>query len=203
MELPQPPAPEGDDADVEPRLSPRERVANRAFRAAVFGLAFAPLLIYAGALLIRMRFVRGPLEGRARRRAMVATLIVLALPAISAVFIVLLLVPRDPRADLREFPHPPEMVGVWEGVLQDPAGETRIEIRLRGDATMRYRESGASTMDCRGYWCYADRRLYLQATRVKEGGQDWLERLVSWRAHMPNENELVLEICSLKRVAAR
>jgi len=58
-------------------------------------------------------------------------------------------------------------------------------------------------VDYRGFWCYADRRLYLQATRAKKGGQDWLDRIVSWQAHMPNEDELVLEVCRLKRVAGR
>src|SRR5262245_35082941 len=153
LELSQPTPPDADESDVEPRLSPRERVAERAFRAAVFGLIFVPLLVYAGALLIRMRLARGRLEGKARRRAIVATLIVLAIPAFIVTLVVLLLVtPVDPRPDLRDYPHPPQMVGLWAGAVQDPAGETRIEIRLRGDATMRYRENGAATADCRGYW---------------------------------------------------
>lgn len=204
LELSQPTAPAADESDAEPRLSPRERAAERAFRAAVFGLIFPPLLVYAGALLVRMRRARGRLEGRARRRAVVATLIVLALPAFIVGFVILLLVtPVDPRPDLRDFPHPPEMVGVWEGIVEDPAGATRIEIRLRGDATMRYRETGAATVDCRGYWCYAERQLHLQATRAAQGPQDWLKRIVSLDARMPNDNELVLEICRLKRVAGR
>jgi Putative prokaryotic signal transducing protein len=69
-----PPEDDGSE-DPEPELTGRERAAERAFRAAVFGLLFFPLQFYASFVLLNVLFSSETLAGRARGRAFVAAAI--------------------------------------------------------------------------------------------------------------------------------
>ena len=64
-----------DEDDEEEVLSEREQTANRAYRAAVFGLLFFPLEAYALWLFIRVARTRDSLAGKLRVNAKVGALI--------------------------------------------------------------------------------------------------------------------------------
>jgi hypothetical protein len=65
---------ESQDAEDEP-LTPSEENADRAFRAAVFGLLFLPLQLYVSWLLLNIFFSNEPLRPRQRSRALLAGVI--------------------------------------------------------------------------------------------------------------------------------
>jgi hypothetical protein len=70
----EPPPPRLEE-DEEPAENERSKQAGRALRAALFGLLFCPLEFYAFYLLMDVYGAEEPLEGRARRHVMYASLI--------------------------------------------------------------------------------------------------------------------------------
>lgn len=81
-------APEPDDP--EPILTAREQDAHRAFKGAIFGMLFWPLLVYVAWLLIRVYGSEERLEGQARQRAWLAAAI--TFPFLIAILLTLRLV---------------------------------------------------------------------------------------------------------------
>lgn len=57
------------------RLTPREELAERAFRAAVIGTVLPPVQLYATWLVLRLVFSRGPMRSRFFWRGLIAALI--------------------------------------------------------------------------------------------------------------------------------
>ncbi len=107
-------------ADEEPEkpLSDRAINANRAFRAAVFGLLFWPIELYAAYVLFKVYRSSEMLGGRPRTLAKLASMI--AATAIVAPLVVSLAFLRSPSSsqpeiNLRDLPHPDVVVGTWEG----------------------------------------------------------------------------------------
>lgn len=194
-EKPLPPAPtEANEDAAESGLSHREKNAQRAFRATVFSLLFFPLLPYAYWLLYRVYRSHGRLAGPPRRHAILAAVGALAVPVLFAgAFIAALLTPKSDALDLRNYPHPVELVGIWTGAEQTNRGEVQITLELRGNAHVRFREAGATDSDSTGYWCYTNHSLFLQIKKTKHGGEDYLKRLISWSMVSCKDNELLLD----------
>ncbi len=67
----------GDESEDEQPESDRQKLVNRAFRAAVFGMLFAPLEFYAFWLLLQVCVSREPLDPRSRKRSLAAAAICL------------------------------------------------------------------------------------------------------------------------------
>lgn len=61
--------------EARSRLTPREELAQRAFRAAVIGTVLPPVQIYATWLILRVLFARGPMQPRYWFRTLIAVLV--------------------------------------------------------------------------------------------------------------------------------
>lgn len=57
------------------RLSPREELAERAFRTAIIGLVLPPVQVYATWLIIRVALAKGPMKGRFWVRSFIALVV--------------------------------------------------------------------------------------------------------------------------------
>ncbi len=159
-----------DEDDEEEVLSEREQTANRAYRAAVFGLLFFPLEAYALWLFIRVARTRDRLAGKSRVNAKVGALImVLGILGTCATVSFFIFTPREPALDLRALPHPEVLAGTWEGAGLVDRAECRLWLMLKEDGRLHYRESGSIESECKGAWAFKDGRLLLQCERHLNG----------------------------------
>jgi hypothetical protein len=141
------------DDDEEPAeiLSDREKAANQAARAAVFGLIFWPLEIYAIGLLLWVYFGPGKLEGRPRTNAKLASWIILPLLLFLCLVVVAIVYgPPQPGLSLRKLGHPDVMIGTWEGSFASERGEIRLAMTLESTGKIHYKETGAADTECTG-----------------------------------------------------
>ena len=64
-----------DESEDEQPESDRQKLANRAFRGAIYGIFFAPIEFYAFWVLLQVCVSREPLDSHSRKRALVAAAI--------------------------------------------------------------------------------------------------------------------------------
>ena len=162
-------------------LSEREKNANRAMRAAVFGLLFFPLWGYAALLLLKIYSSPEKLEGRPRAYAKAATgimgagLLVAVLVAAMIIF-----VPARPQVDLRDFAHPESMLGTWEGTYQGGDGKMSLTLQINRNGTVRRRESGADEIDCKGTWAFDNWTFYVRYDRFLKGNDPFQGQILGF-----------------------
>jgi hypothetical protein len=158
----------------EEDLSEREKNANRAMRAAVFGLLFFPLWGYAALLLLKIYSSPEKLEGRPRAYAKAAALIMGAGLVIAVLLAVMIIfVPARPQVDLRDYAHPEAMVGTWEGTYQSDQRKMTCVLKINRNGTVHCRESGADEIDCKGTWAFDNWTFYVQYDRFLKGKSPW------------------------------
>jgi hypothetical protein len=159
-----------DESEDDEVLSEREQDANRAARVAMAGLIILPLLAYALFLLVKVYFSREKLEGRPRSNAVMAACITLPVFAILGVAVAALFRgPVSHEVDLRDFPHPSSMIGVWNGTFPIKEGEVGLTMTLRGSGKLLYKERGAADVECTGTWAYDNWTLWLRYDRFVRG----------------------------------
>jgi hypothetical protein len=186
-----PPARE-EDEDEKP-LSPREKLATKTFRMAIFGLVFPLLLPVALLLFGRLCFSKGELQGLPRRHAKFAGVILgclLLFPL--ALCAGVLFFPSD-EVNLRDLPHPDVLVGNWAGQRTFANDEVTIEMELRPDGKLRYQESGALGVDAIGTWAYVNYSLCIRLDRFKEGTRPWQGKIVGWELKRCTDHDMILK----------
>jgi hypothetical protein len=160
--------PVDDEPEKEPSV--RETNANRAFRAAVLGLLFWPIELYAVYVLFKVYRSSEILVGRPRTLAKLASVITGA-AILSPVLALWLFVrgPITPEVDLRELPHPEVLVATWEGKFMRADAEVRVSMQLRQNGNIHYRETGPAPVDCDGTWAYKNRVFLVRYDRYLKG----------------------------------
>lgn len=126
--------------------------------------------IYGTSLLVRVYPSRKSLPKKSRRRVRIAAVLnVCFYLTLLAMFVTLLLPPRQRDDDLRRFEHPPGLVGTWE--FKSPDGKVHVELILKANGDARYRQISESKWDFRGSWCLQDWYFYVRMERLLGG--DW------------------------------
>ncbi len=187
-------------------VSSRERDAERALRAAVFGLAtvllFLPFELYAVWLLWRVWRSREPLDAGSRRRAKGAALIsiplVLAPVALLGTIIVLALLGKlssEPQVNPRDLNRPIALWGTWEGTLGAEDGGGKVVMELKPDGTMIYtrRTGGNPPFVFVGSWGYANHGLVYRIETVHEGDVSQKGKVYLWPVERRGDGEVWLE----------
>ena len=170
------------DDEAEKPLPDRAENAKRAFRAAVFGLLFWPIELYAIYLLIKVYFSREKLIGRPRTLAKLATLIVATF--LIAPVVALLVLARvspgssDKESPLRGFAHPEVLVGTWREKPARAGNPLGVSMSLRANGDIYYSESGASPVACEGTWAYQDYKFLVRFDRFLKGDRPYKGKLL-------------------------
>ena len=179
------------EEDEGPRLSHREKLATRAFKATVCGLIVVFLLPYGAYLWFRVRRSHGRLEGRPRLHYrwtgwLLGSLI--ALPALAILAAVLF--PRSDEVDLRNFGHDSSLVGRWTGKIPIGRGDVIFEMDLAPDGALHYRETGAADLDCSGDWAFTNHTLFFRLKRCRRGDDPLQGKIGGWSLEKYTHDEI-------------
>jgi hypothetical protein len=190
--------PPHDEDGEEEWTSPREQDASRALRAAVVGLFLPPLQLYATWLLLRVWLTRGRLDDRGRHRAWVAAGINGVVVGAFCLLVGGILFGKpghpDDWIELRDYRHPPRMVGQWQAWIADERGKGLVELDLGTDGRFRYRRQGLPPLAGTGTWGYLDNRLLFRIDHLTEGQWARQGRIVGWRLESLTDTVMVLEM---------
>ena len=179
--------------DEEEVLSEREKNGNRLARASVFGLLFLPIQFYALWLLVKVYFSSDKLEGRPRTNAILGGGITLVFFGGCFVAVVMLMRgPFEPYVNLAELPHPPILVGNWEGKIPGEKGEIKVAMNLRSVGMIQYSESGPDEIEGRGTWAYKDQVLLMRLDRFLKGNSSYKRKLLSYPMPEFKQSEMTL-----------
>jgi hypothetical protein len=180
-----------DEEEAEDNPDPREKLAERAFRATIFGLVLLPLLPFGLVLWLQALFMPGRLEGWYRRYMYFMGVVFLA------PFLLLLFAIRVPGTNTSErmdgLDRPFELVGVWERNEQARRGPALHQLFLGIDGGMRYKISGAEPLDYDGLWG-TDKKglhLYFAASRIED--VSLLGRIMVWKIVETGEQQVVFD----------
>jgi hypothetical protein len=174
-------------ADESPS-STRAEDARRAFRAAVLGLFFPPVQLWASLVLLQVAFSREKLEARPRRQAVIAAVINVSV----YLFVILLFlspwINRYPgEVNPLLFAHPREMAGTWV----HETGATELELRPNG--RLRYLDLEEPNCEFSGTWGLGDFVFVFNVSRLTKPGHGFESgRSYSWQLSHFNEREIVL-----------
>jgi hypothetical protein len=186
-----------DAAEEEPPPSPREEDAERALRAAAFGLLLPPLELYATWLLVKVLLSREPLDRRARRRALAAAALNLTLIAGLVLLVVSLfwaaLHPARNQIDLLRLRHPERMVGLWAMTFSANGHQGVEELELRPDGRLAYRASGPNPRQASGSWGYEDSWFLFRLERFTEGDWEGRGQVITWRLKQLTAEQMTFE----------
>jgi hypothetical protein len=184
-----------EDEDEEEVLSDREKTANKAARAAVLGLLFWPLEVYALWLLLKVYSSPQRLTGRPRTKVKLATWITIPVTVFLCLAVVMLIAgPVGPSVDLRELPHPQALVGTWEGTYGGENGKVRVFMQLRSNGVIRYEESGAAETECTGTWGYQNHTFLVCYDRYFKGDSPLKGKLGRYDMEGVREAEMFLRL---------
>jgi hypothetical protein len=179
------------DEEPETPVSDRAINANRAFRAAVFGLLFWPIELYAAYVLFKVYRSRETLAGRPRTLAKMALLIVAtAIVAPVLVSLVFLRSPAQPEIDLRALPHPAILVGTWQDKNLLAGASVRISMRLHENGEIHYSERGGSPVECEGTWGFTDYSFLVRYDRYLKGDRPYKGKLLRYELKDFRGNEM-------------
>jgi hypothetical protein len=174
------------DPAEEAPLSARSQAARRAFRAAVIGLLFAPVELYASWLLLKVVCSREQLDARPRRQAVIAACLNLGLYGVIVLILFSPLInPFPNEVNPLHFAHPPQMAGIW--VRDDGA----TEIRLWASGKMHYRDLEEPRCEFSGTWGLADFQFLFNVRRLSTPGRGFEQgRSYSWPIDHFTEHEM-------------
>jgi hypothetical protein len=182
-----------EDEDEEEVLSDREKTANKAARAAVFGLLFWPLEVYAVWLLLKVYFSPERLTGRPRTNVKLASWITIPVVVFFCLAVAMFIRgPVAPGLDLRELAHPEVLVGTWEGNYRSENGEVQLFMQLRSNGLIRYKESGAAETECTGTWGYQNHTFLVCYDRYLKGDSPLKGKLTRYDVEDVGETEMFL-----------
>jgi hypothetical protein len=188
-----PPQTSDEEEEPEERLSAREKNANRALMASICGLIVLPLQLYALYLLCQVWSSPDRLQGKPRRNVKLSALITLTIVLLPVlVIVVAVALPPKDEVDLRAFPHPEILIGKWAGTFRDKDGESAIEMDLKRDGKLRYKQTGAVELDSTGTWGYTNHTLYVRLERFTKGDSPVKGQIAGWEMDRCDEKEMVL-----------
>lgn len=124
--------------------------------------------IYASLVVVKVFPSRKSLTGRGRRRVRIAAVLNVSFYVILvAMFVTVLFPPRRSGDDLRRFDHPLGLVGTWE--YKSPDGKDHIELILKSNGNLRYRQLAEPRVDFRGSWCMENWGFFFRMENLLEG----------------------------------
>lgn len=179
--------------EIEEPATPREKLAEKTLRTAVFGFLFFPILFYSFYLMCQVAFSPERLAGKPRRQFKFAVLINGTVILVGfLMFLEATVGPFQLVDELDALPRPAELVGKWTGQVEGMGPDVQVELVLRRNGLFRFKESGAIELDGAGVWAFQKHTLLVHFNRTTKGHFQNLGKIVGWPTEMVNSEEIVL-----------